>query len=302
MSRYLLKVAVFVAVCLSAMLITHRLLHPPAQDTAAPVAPPWWSRAPVPASAPGATPAARAAPAPSGAAVWIVTASGLNALANAGMSAGQLQHLFGGASTWIIENGGPSYPPSASWAAHKMIKFADEQQLASAISAGLPAGSTGVALDLEKWGQTPPSQQASPGAADQAGAQAARQHHLAYLVTPGTDLGSLAGGGSNIQGMISRVDAPAAKGAGMFDIQAQTLEPDPATYTSYVRRAAAQARAGQPGIKVYAQISSSPRGSVPPASVILQDIKQTRPYVNGYLLWIEPPGAPMMASVLHAIN
>jgi hypothetical protein len=234
--------------------------------------------------------------------VWIVTAFGLNALANAGMSSGQLRHLFGDASTWIIENGGSSYPPSDSWAAHKMIKFADEQQMASAISSGLPAGSTGVALDLEKWSQTPTSQQANPGAADQAGAQAASQHDLAYLVTPGTDLGGLGGGGSNIQGMISRVDAPAARGAGMFDIQAQTLESNPATYASYVRQAAAQARAGQPGIKVYAQISGSPGGSVPSASVVLQDIKEVRPYVDGYLLWIESPGAPMMASVLRSMN
>lgn len=302
MSHYLSKVAIFVVVCLSAMLIAHRILHRQAQYTPAPVAPSWWSSTSAPASAPASTPAAPAAPASSGAPVWIVTAFGLNALANAGMSAGQLQHLFGGASTWIIENGGSSYPLSDSWAAHKMIKFADEQQMASAISSGLPAGSTGVALDLEKWSQTPTSQQDNPGAADQAGAQAASQHHLAYLVTPGTDLGGLGGGGSNIQGMISRVDAPAAKGAGMFDIQAQTLESNPATYASYVRQAAAQARAGQPGIKVYAQISGSPGGSVPPASVVLQDMKEVRPYVDGYLLWIESPGAPMIASVLRSMN
>jgi hypothetical protein len=88
----------------------------------------------------------------------------------------------------------------------------------------------------------------------------------------------------------------------MIGIQAQSLENDPATYAAYVRQAAQQAQAAQPGIRVFAELSSSPEGSAPSRADFAACIRGTRPYVAGYLLWATSGNVGAMAGELKSLS
>ena len=198
---------------------------------------------------------------------WVIPAASLRHLAGAGMSGGELRSLFDNTSSYVIENGGASYD-TGGWVAHRVLKFNDETVMQQTLAAGVPAGIDTVLLDLEKWPLTPRLQQEYPGYFYERGAAVARQHGLTYLVTPGTDLAQVLAPrapGPAYQTMLRQyVDGFAARGASMIDIQAQSLESNPSAYLDYVRQAAAQARANQPGIRVFADLSGSPSGSARP--------------------------------------
>lgn len=98
------------------------------------------------------------------------------------------------------------------------------------------------------------------------------------------------------------VDGSSARGADMIGIQAQSLENDPAAYTAYVRQAAQQAQTAQPGIRVFGELSTSPGGSAPSVADLAACVQGTRPYVVGYLLWVEPGNARAMATELKSLS
>jgi hypothetical protein len=236
---------------------------------------------------------------------WVIPAASLRHLADAGMSAAQLRSLFDNTASYIIDNGGPSYD-TRGWVAHHVFKFNNETTMQQALATGLPTGIDTILLDLEKWPLTPRLQQEYPGYFYERGAVAARQHRLTYLVTPGTDLAQVLAPnapGPAYQRMLQQyVDGFAARGADMIDIQAQSLESNPGAYLDYIRQAAAQARANQPGIRVLADLSGSPNGSTPSAADLAACIRGARPYVNGYLLWVPPANAGTVASVLRSLS
>jgi hypothetical protein len=254
---------------------------------------------PGPATAsPGTSPAA-------GHIQWVIPAASLRNLAEAGMSGGELRSLFDNTSTYIVESGGGSHDLSG-WVAHRVLKFDDETTMAQVLATGVPTGTDTVLLDLEKWSQTPVAQQQNPGHYAQLGAQVAHQHGLTYLVTPGTDLAGVAAPGTPgraYQAMLrAGVDGSSARGADMIGIQAQSLENDPAAYAAYVRQAAQQAQAAQPGIRVFAELSASPDGSAPSLADFAACIQGTRHYVVGYLLWATSGNAGAMASELKSLS
>jgi hypothetical protein len=265
---------------------------------------------PVTGVTPSGTPAVTATGAAAGPSTaqptqWVIPAASLRHLAGAGMSRGELRSLFDNTSSYIIENGGASYD-TGGWVAHRVLKFNDETVMEQTLAAGLPAGIDTVLLDLEKWPLTPKLQQEYPGYFYERGAAIARQHRLTYLVTPGTDLAQVLAPrapGPTYQRMLKQyVDGFAARGAAMIDIQAQSLESNPGAYLDYIRQAAAQARANQPGIRVFADLSGSPGGSAPSPADFAACIRSARPYVSGYLLWVPPANAGTVASVLKSLG
>ena len=120
------------------------------------------------------------------------------------------------------------------------------------------------------------------------------------MVTPALNLttvlgsGSGSGSGSSPSGprwqqfLDLRLIAHLAQVADVVELQAQSLERDTATYTSFVRQAAAQARAARAGVTVLAGLSSNPPGPPVTSQHLADVIRATRSLVDGY--WLNIPG------------
>lgn len=236
---------------------------------------------------------------------WVIDVGSLQHLANAGMSDAELRRLFDNRSTYVIQRPHGGYDTSG-WVAHRVLKFEDEAVMARTLAAGVPAGIDTVLLDLEKWSLTPSVQQQYPGYFYERGAAVARQRRVTYLVTPGTDLAQVLAPqapGPPYQTILNHyVDGFAARGAGMIGIQAQSLESNPGAYVDYVRRAAAQAQANQPGIRVFGGLSAFPDGYAASPADFAACIRGARPYVSGYLLWVPSTNAGMVAGALRSLG
>jgi hypothetical protein len=81
-----------------------------------------------------------------------------------------------------------------------------------------------------------------------------------------------------------------AKVADMIELQAQNLERDSGTYATFVREAAAQARAAHPGVTVLAGLSTNPPGALVGSDQLVAAIDASRAFVEGYWLNIPGPG------------
>ena len=79
-----------------------------------------------------------------------------------------------------------------------------------------------------------------------------------------------------------------AQVADVVELQAQSLERDTISYTSFVRAAAAQARSARPGVTVLAGLSSNPPGDPVTSQHLAGVIAATRSLVDGY--WLNIPG------------
>jgi hypothetical protein len=77
----------------------------------------------------------------------------------------------------------------------------------------------------------------------------------------------------------------------VVELQAQSLERDTGTYTSFVHQATAQARAARPGVTVLAGLSSNPPGAPVTSQHLAGVIRATRSLVDGYWLNIPGPGS-----------
>lgn len=128
-----------------------------------------------------------------------------------------------------------------------------------------------VIYDAEHWAQTPVDEQRSPVTFYDRAATIAHDHGLLFIATPAMDLVNANGKAANpAQDFLSSdIDGATATNADVVDIQAQSLEQDPAAYRSFVTAAAAQVRAANPGATVIAGLSTNPHGRpVAPATLV----------------------------------
>lgn len=159
-----------------------------------------------------------------------------------------------------------------------------------------------LVFDLEHWQFSPTSEQAAPFSAEQMVVGLVARHPGTTLVmSPALDLTKTllpSAGVTNSAGYLSLDLAGGAAraladfaGLGIVDIQAQSLELDPAAYASFVSSAVNQARAQDPHLVVIAGLSTSPPVGRPTLSELLADIKATDRQVQGYWLNVPRPGA-----------
>ena len=194
--------------------------------------------------------------------------------------------------------------------ARAVVTYSSAATLIEAVRSGqVPSDAYGVLYDPEAWAFTPPDEQRDPVAAASQAAQAAHSRGLKLVVAPALNLttvvrsgsdsgsGSGSGGGSGGGGprwrqfLGLRLAAHLAQVADVVELQAQSLERDTAAYTSFVRAAAAQARAARPGVTVLAGLSSNPPGPPVTSQHLADVIQATRSLVDGYWLNIPAPGA-----------
>jgi hypothetical protein len=240
-------------------------------------------------TSPGPVDSSSAQPATAGLA-WFVTRQALTWLIK---DPAARERLLGGQIYEILRLG---QKPVADVPARLVITFTSATTLKQAVTAGqIPPGTYGVLYDPEVWSATPVAEQRDPVGAAASAAAVAHANGLRFIVTPALNLTTvLAPGGSAQrwrQFLSLNLAAQFAKVADIVEFQAQSLERDAATYATFVREAAAQAKAANPGVTVLAGLSTNPPGSAVSSANLVAAIAATSTLVTGYWLNIPSPGA-----------
>jgi hypothetical protein len=180
-------------------------------------------------------------------------------------------------------------------AAAPVLTFGAVAVLEETIAAGeLPPGTRAVLYDPEAWQFTPEPEQRDPARAMARAAALAHGHGLAIIVAPALSLTTVRRRRGNVPRWRRYLDLglaqAAAQAADVVELQAQSLERDAATYQAFVRAAAAQARAANPGVSVLAGLSTNPPGAPVATGQLRAAVRATRATVDGYWLNIPRPG------------
>ncbi len=213
---------------------------------------------------------------------WIIVASALNELASAGGTAAA-KAISGDPTTVILGN-------PASLGIYAAMSGASAKSL-SAIRTALsstPKVST-VLYDVEDWSYTPLAEQLEPIAATQTAQSITSAADTPLIAAPALDLMKVLYPGipPRVAYISKNVAGRIAQYASAIDIQAQSIETNPSEYANFVLAAAAEARAANPHVRVYAGISTNPDGQTVTATELYQDVNSTAGSVYGY--WLNIP-------------
>jgi hypothetical protein len=233
---------------------------------------------------PDATPTSQSAPAANTKASWIFTKQALDAVtANP-----QARARLDGARIYEILAGKDQ--PSSAVPVVPTVSFKSFATLQNTLERGrLRRGTQAIIYDAEHWAQTPADEQQNPASFYQQAAAITHASGLIFIATPAMDLVNVNGKTTDgAQAFLNQnIDASAAKNADVLDIQAQSLERDPATYQNFVRQAAEQARAANPAVTVVAGLSTNPHGSAITPAMLVSDITAVAASTSGF--WMNIP-------------
>lgn len=188
----------------------------------------------------------------------------------------------------------PGQQPLSGVNATPVVTFASVAELRGALADNaLPAGTRAVLYDPEVWAFTPAAEQRDPVLAATQAAELARSHGLKIIVSPAMDLTTVLDPGSSGPRWRTflnlRIIGPMARVAGTMELQAQSLERDPAAYAAFVRDAAEQARSANPDVTLLAGLSTNPPGAAVDSEQLTAAIQASRADVDGY--WLNIPGS-----------
>ena len=234
--------------------------------------------APPPPTPPSITP---------GSATWMLTRPALAQMLADPAVRSRLEH------TRIYELLQPGQQPLSGVAATPVVTFPALAELRDAVTGHtLPAGTGAVLYDPEAWSFTPPAEQRNPVQAAAQAAQVAHAHGLKLIVAPALNLTTVMDPGSSLPRWKCYLELGLARSmarvADVVELQAQSLERDQAVYESFVRQAAAQARAANPRVSVLAGLSTNPPGAPVGSQQLTAAYQASRPAVDGY--WLNIPG------------
>ncbi|HEY2665514.1 MAG TPA: hypothetical protein VGK51_01605 [Actinomycetota bacterium] len=262
------------------------------------------------ASKPGASPPTFATPPPSGPAitpaspgasssvlplhlekpVWLIAASALSSLVRLDSDGTVTRRWFADNRTLVIAGPGAAMP--AGWT-NRVLSLTSLDAIRLALAQGVPPDVRAILYDVEAWSLTPIAEQANPVGSIATAARLVHGAGLQFIAAPGVDLmGRLhPGQGPYYRSYVAtRFAGAASDSADIFVVQAQTYQNDPATYGTFVRQVAAQARAAHPGVLVLAGLSTGPHGEPTTADAMLAAVAATGGTVDGYWLNIPGPG------------
>ena len=167
---------------------------------------------------------------------------------------------------------------------------------------GIATGTHWVAYDNEAWADTPEREQRDPVRYETLFADLAHSHGYKVILMPAQNLVPGFSRGSDAWQQYLSLGLASASGrlADIYEIQAQPYElaafRQAGDFQKFVQQAAAQARAANPNVVVFAGLSTA-RVSTP--GDLAQDFAATRGLVAGYWLNIPSPnkssGDPAMA-------
>lgn len=228
---------------------------------------------------------------------WMLTRSALSQMLSDSSVRPSLER------TRIYELLQPGQQPLTGVDATPVVTFSSVASLRSALARdALPAGTRAVLYDPEVWPYTPASEQRDPVRSATEAAELAHARGLQIIVSPALNLTTVLEAGNpgphwrtfldlGLAGSMARV-------ANTVELQAQSLERDPAAYASFVREAAAQARAGNPNVTVLAGLSTNPPGATVDSQQITAAIQASQADVDGY--WLNIPGDGARCPACHA--
>ena len=231
----------------------------------------------------------RAALTPGGRPAWMMTRAALAQVAS------EPAVLAGLERSRVLEIVPTGQKPLAVAGSRPVVAFSSVAELDQAVSGGrLPAGTGALLYDPEAWSFTPRPEQLDPAAAARRARDTAHAHGLALIVAPALNLTTVrphsAGGPRWRQFLRLGLAGSAAKVSDVLELQAQSLERDTSTYATFVREAAAQARAANPRVAILAGLSTNPPGAQVTSEQLTAAIQATRAIVDGYWLNIPGPG------------
>jgi hypothetical protein len=247
---------------------------------------------------PGGQPAGREGRGDLGAeGTWMLTKSALSQVLSEPSVGAKL------AQTRIDELLQPGQQPLSGVAATPVVTFASVAALQTALAGGgLPAGAKAILYDPEVWAYTPAAEQRDPVQAAAEAAELARSRGLGFIVAPAMNLTTALDPGGTAprwQTFLDlRIIGSMARVAGTVELQAQSLERDPAAYAAFVREAAAQARVANPQVTVLAGLSTNPPGAAVDGQQLTAAIQASRADVDGY--WLNIPGSGPRCPTCHA--
>jgi len=219
---------------------------------------------------------------------WMLTKSALSQMLSEPSLGAKL------AQTHIDELLQPGQQPLTGVDATPVVTFSSVAALETALAGGrLPAGTKAILYDPEVWAYTPAVEQRDPVQAAAEAAGLARSRGLSFIVAPAMNLTTTLDPGSTAprwQTFLDlRVIGSMARVADTVEVQAQSLERDPAAYAAFVREAAAQARVANPKATVLAGLSTNPPGAAVDSQQLTAAIQASRADVDGY--WLNIPGS-----------
>jgi hypothetical protein len=220
----------------------------------------------------------------------MIAASAIRHLADTGESGAR---FYAGPGNFIMNGmkGAEGFP--ADYRAVPAATFPSYAALESALEGGhLPKEVKAILYDNESWQFTPPAEQHDIARFEKLAADAVHRRGLLLIATPAVDLTRVL----SPQATIGRYDeylrlgiaGDAARYADIYEIQAQGSLGDLALYTRFVKEAAAQARAANPKITVFAGLSTNPNGRRVTPKDLYDAVMATRGDVAGY--WLNIPG------------
>jgi hypothetical protein len=164
----------------------------------------------------------------------------------------------------------------------------------------IPSSVRIVMYDPEGWDETPVAERRAPIPAMLAFGALARANGYLPVITPHPSLmavhGAVCGAlpGESLEAAYLRcgIQAGAARGADIVEVQAQFLETDTGAYDRFVADAAAQARRANPGVQVIAGISTM---FTEDPQVLVAAWRSVRGVVDGHYLNVPQGVRPAVA-------
>lgn len=223
----------------------------------------------------------------------------------------QLARTFAGRTTYVAApTGSRSGVPQLAGTVKATAIFTSYAAFAADVAAGrLPRYDHAVLYDIEKWAATPLAEQRNPKAYMMMFSELARAHGLLPILAPGRDLALVPGaacgkrGSENLSEAYIRCDLAGADAhAAALVVQAQVNQFDVRTFHHFLVQAVRQARAGNPGVAVLAQLATAPLGRPASLAQLVAAARSVNGLVQGFSLNIRVTDVQMADSLLRSFK
>jgi hypothetical protein len=223
----------------------------------------------------------------------------------------RLAGTFAGRTTYVAgHTDSRSGVPQLAGTVEATAIFTSYAAFAADIAAGrLPSSDHAVLYDIEKWGATPVAEQQNPRAYMRMFSKLARAHGLLPILAPGRDLVLVRDApcvkrrGENLNEAYIRCDLAGADAhAAALVVQAQVNQSDVRAFRRFMVKAVRQARAGNPGVAVLAQLATAPLGRPASLAELVTAARSVNGLVQGFSLNIRVADVEMADSLLRSFR
>jgi hypothetical protein len=225
---------------------------------------------------------------------WMISISALRHLDRVDPSGALSRGFFESPGNFVMNGKKGAQGFSKGWRCTPTATFPSYAALEQSLEKGqLRDEVKAIIYDNESWQFTPVEEQHDLDRFERLAAEAAHRHGRILIATPAADLVPVLSpkvqkGGRYDEYLRLGIAKSAARYADVYEIQAQGSEDNLALYTRFVQGAAAQARAVNPKVLVFAGLSTNPSGKKVTARQLYDAVQATRSDVDGY--WLNIPG------------